>query len=333
VTGGDDEQKPPTQDDPFVFETSETPQEPALEGIAGLDLDLGAPPEQPGPALEMPAEEAPALSLDNLSEPEAPAPELPVADQALALDAPLAVEASAAPTIETAAPAPIAEDPAPQINVPASFPFSLMVEGHLTPAEQEKLLDILSRENMGIRELDLETQFQCGKLLIPRVSEYAGVLLVHALRTAAVEIKLVPSDLGELIANSPEPTTQATSASQLVAPDLSHPAEQVRVTQTDSLPDLAQFEVIGIMTASAILKTETIEAESSAQYLELLEGLTREMKFKAFRKGAVGIVKFQTQLTALRSPTDYRLTVTGTAIRPAAGNAEAAESPDLTPQT
>jgi hypothetical protein len=158
------------------------------------------------------------------------------------------------------------------------------------------------------------------------------VLLVQALRAASVEIRLVPSDLGELIANSPEHTPPPETTALPLAPDYSHPAEQVRVTQTDTLPDLKKFEVIGVMSASAILKTETIEAESSAQYLELLEGLTREMKYKAFRKGAVGIVKFQTQLSALRSPTDYRLTVTGTAIKPA--TSDDAVTPDApTPET
>src|SRR5437764_1503439 len=80
--------------------------------------------------------------------------------------------------------------PLEQVEVPTSFPFSLMIEGTLRPEEREKLIDLISREKFGIREVDLEPQLESGRILIPRISEYAGVLLVQALRNTQARLRL-----------------------------------------------------------------------------------------------------------------------------------------------
>ena len=58
-----------------------------------------------------------------------------------------------------------------------------------------------------------------------------------------------------------------------------------------------------------------VEAVHSMEYQELLERLQREIKYKAFRKGAVGVVGFSIQLTALSTPTHYRVLAMGTAVK------------------
>ena len=78
--------------------------------------------------------------------------------------------------------------------VKAAYPYSLLILGRLRPTDSEKLLDILERENYGITKKDLETQLDSGKILLPRISEYAGVLIIQNLRDCGANMKLGPSD-------------------------------------------------------------------------------------------------------------------------------------------
>ncbi len=75
----------------------------------------------------------------------------------------------------------------------ASFPFQLKITGQLEPYEKARLLDLLTSEDLGIRELDLEPQFESGQILIPQISEYLGVCIVSALRSAQVQMTLFPA--------------------------------------------------------------------------------------------------------------------------------------------
>lgn len=207
--------------------------------------------------------------------------------------------------------------------VPASFPFSLLIEGRLQPEERERLMDLVSRENMGIREVDLEPQFSGGKILIPRISEYAGVLIVQALRGAAVQMKLGPSesifsseaseDSGSInLASSPQ---EATFRTYSLSDSHSHPAEALPITQDSALPGAPSYVVVDVVHASALLKTVLVEAETSQEYQEALEALQRELKYKAYRKKANAILNFTIQLTKLTLPTQYRLQLMGSAVR------------------
>lgn len=201
--------------------------------------------------------------------------------------------------------------------VQAALPFSLLVEGHLSPQEKEKLLDIINRHDMGIRELDLEPQLDEGRILIPRISEYAGVLLVQALKSSAAKMRLGPSDK-IFLSSQTEPDhlhlgSQEIKVTSSVVP--THPAERVVLTSQSHLPNLEHFLVVDLVTASAAIRSGAVEAELSTEYQDTLEALQRELKFKAFRKGATAVINFNAQLTALSPPTHYRLMVMGSAVR------------------
>jgi hypothetical protein len=202
-------------------------------------------------------------------------------------------------------------------NVPAAYPFSLLIEGELNAHEREKLVDVLSREKMGIREVDLEPQFASHRVLIPRISEYAGILLVSALRGAQARLKLGPSD--EIYAGSDTainpPSAPGPNQSRVYSNENTHPAETLPVTPDSTLPGFPQVEVIDTITASAALRLQAVETEKSAEYQEILDALQRELKYKAYRKGAVGIVKFTIHLAPLTLPARYRLMVQGCAVR------------------
>lgn len=205
--------------------------------------------------------------------------------------------------------------------VSASFPFSLLIVGILRPEEKEKLLDLITRENMGIREIDLEPQFQAGRILIPRISEYAGILLVQALRGSHAELRLGPSDTifstTDTRTDFEETSTWEKTQTHSFSADILHPAESIVVTTQESLPGLPHPILIDTLTASAALRSNVVEAETSTEYHETVEALQRELKYKAYRRGASGIIGFKIQLQQLSSPTHYRILALGVAVKPA----------------
>jgi hypothetical protein len=190
-------------------------------------------------------------------------------------------------------------------TAPAQLPFTLRIEGKLSPQEAEKLLDVLSREKMDIREVDLEPQLEAGRVLIPRISEYAGVLLIQA------KIYFQPSDIDPSASDSVAPADFNDSFNTV---DAAPSAESLPVTQGDDLPQLGVFQVIDTLLVSGMLTTRSVEALNSNEFTILTESLMRELKFKAARRGARGITHLSIQLTPLTLPTDYRVTVSGTAV-------------------
>ena len=204
-------------------------------------------------------------------------------------------------------------------QVVAAFPFTLKIEGKLTPEESEKLVSILEREKMGISAVDLESQIEEGQILIPRISEYAGILLIQALRGVSAKILFGPSDeiystpdtREDLVGSAPQWTVQDTIAEIGAALES---ADEVVVTNTEKLPQFSKLEVLDMVVVSGLLSTAAVEAKASQQYTHLLEALMRELKFKAKRRGANGIISLTITLAPLTLPTDYRVTVSGTAV-------------------
>jgi hypothetical protein len=198
---------------------------------------------------------------------------------------------------------------APQVE--AAFPFNLLITGPLAQEEKDRLLELVMRENLGVREMDLEPQFAGDRVLIPRISEYAGVLLVQALRGTHADIRLVPAtrDPDDIF-----PVQTAIDSARTFVGD-GHAAEQLPLTADSQLPDYARFVVLDAVTASVSLRASAVEAESSAEYQEALEGLQRELKYKAYRKGANAVLNFNVTLVPLSAPFRYRLTAIGSAVK------------------
>jgi hypothetical protein len=212
--------------------------------------------------------------------------------------------------------------PTTKSAVPASFPFSILIRGELRPEEKEKLLSLIEDHQMGFRLIDLEPQLASGRILIPRISEYAGILIIQALRGTRAEMKLGTSDSifstaethdseeENFSSNVDEQTTSYSS-------DLSHPAESIPVTPMDRLPGSPKLILIDTITANAALKSTVVEAEHSSAFQEIVEALQREVKYKAFRKGATAVLNFKIQINYLSSPTHYRILAMGSAVKPA----------------
>ncbi len=311
-----------TNSSPLTEEFEETSPSESVESFESLDQlqsPFGSPIDDPGSVIgdfgfELdPAQRNPATESDPAS----------------GLWNPTSEESSANPSQPSA---PLGKSPMDRIkdfsesvpvgtpSVQASFPFSLLIEGKLTPQEQEKLLDVIHREKMGFSEMDLEPQFAAGKVLIPRISEYAGILIVQALRSIRARIWLGPAESiypSQELSSEPDPMiAQPPQPIVRLLDEGPEEPERIPVTNEPSLPGLKGFEVIDVVTASATLKTFLVEAQKSPEYEELIEALKKELKYKAFQKGATAILNFEVDLTPLKMASHYKLTALGSAVRP-----------------
>ena len=78
---------------------------------------------------------------------------------------------------------------------------------------------------------------------------------------------------------------------------------------------MTEFFLVDTLVASASLRTNVVDATSSSEYQEILEGLQRELKYKAYYRGANAIIRFSIQLMPLALPTHYRIMAMGSAIK------------------
>lgn len=204
-------------------------------------------------------------------------------------------------------------------TVPAAYPFSLMIEGKLSESDQEKLMEFLSQEGFEIRQVDLEVQLQEERILIPRISEFAGVVLVQKFRDCGVTFKFGPAAEifeSELSREDGPPLAPETLGpiSEIEWDSSPHPADKIAVLSDFKILS-TEWTALDSLTASATLKTQMVEAERSPEFERLLEALRRELKFKAHRLGANAIFGFKLNLLPLATPTHYRMVVEGTAVR------------------
>ncbi|MCC7440264.1 MAG: hypothetical protein IT285_01440 [Bdellovibrionales bacterium] len=203
--------------------------------------------------------------------------------------------------------------------VAAAYPFSLLVTGRLSEVDQARLLDLIGTQQMGFSERDLEPQLTAGRLPLPRISEYAGIMVVQLLRDANVVMQFGPSDT----IYASESTTTAeddilggdtSGQSRVVADHGSTDVDRIPVVTSEKIPGWDYWHVLETLALSAGIVTQSVEARRSPEYTETLEALLRELRFRALRRRAHGITGLKIQLDSLGLPTHYRLTVSGQAV-------------------
>ena len=204
------------------------------------------------------------------------------------------------------------------VSSPA-YPFHLRIDGFLTEVERERLLEILNQENMGIREIELEPQMEAGKILLPRISEFAGIMIVQALRDSAAIFSLFPSDR-EL---EQQPHTLFVPSGEESSWVYSSSGGN---TQADHIPLIAgngdkeleeseKWKALDAVSASFYLTTTQVETTHSTAYQDALDSVQRKLKYAAYAIGADAVVQFNLQLNTLASASKYHLLGSGTAVK------------------
>lgn len=203
--------------------------------------------------------------------------------------------------------------------VVAATPYSLLIRGHLKLHEREALVQILTRENLDVREVELEPQFQAGHILIPRISEYAGVLIVQALRNSGAEMRLGPSERiyisKETIDDDALIFPDNPEAELLLTEDGDSPADWIPLTPDATVSDRKIEETLDTLHGSMNLKAAHVAHPQSPVFQDALEKLKRQLKFQAHHRGANALISFKYELHPLEGQTVYKLVVQATAVR------------------
>jgi hypothetical protein len=205
--------------------------------------------------------------------------------------------------------------------VDALRPFHLRIIGKLPPLEKERFVELLTRENFGIREVDLEIQLEAGQILLPQISEYAAVLVAQTLKGAPVELRLSPSDL-ETAAPSDALSNLSTASSTPLSAPSSHAAESIPITPNDTLSGSGEseklaLEPLDVLIATGLIREPEWKAESSDAFGEIVEALKRELRFKAYLKKADALVRFEAKVISSPwiSDKECRVQVSAVAVR------------------
>jgi uncharacterized protein YbjQ (UPF0145 family) len=202
----------------------------------------------------------------------------------------------------------------------AETPFSLVIEGAIRPHEREGLVNILTRENLGIREVELEPQFAAGHILIPRISEYAGVMIIQALRNTTAKIRLGPSERIFVSRQAEDSTDRlivppSPEAELFIHEEGSDRAETVLLTSADTIPGQKLLTAIDTLHNSMNLKSFSLSQPQSPMFQDAIERLKKQLKFQAHHRGANALVGFKYTLHPLEGQTTYKLVVEARAVR------------------
>jgi|GEM_PF-2673196 len=201
----------------------------------------------------------------------------------------------------------------------AETPYSLVIEGPIRMHEREALLQILSRENLGIREVELEPQFAAGHILIPRISEYAGVMIVQALRNTTAKMRLGPSERIFV-------SQQAEDDDRLIMPPTPDSeifrneenldrVETVVLTSAETIPGRKLLQAIDTLHTSMNLKSVSLSQPQSPLFQDAIERLKKQLKFQAHHRGANALVGFKYTLHPLEGHATFKLVVEARAVR------------------
>lgn len=202
----------------------------------------------------------------------------------------------------------------------AETPYSLAIEGPIRQHEREALVNILTRENLGIREVELEPQFAAGHILIPRISEYAGVMIVQALRNTTAKIRLGPSErifVSRESADSEDPLIMPpTPESEVfITEEATERADTVLLTSADSIPGQKLLAAIDTLHNSMNLKAFSLSQPQSPIFQDAIERLKKQLKHQAHHRGANALVGFKYTLHPLEGQTMYKLVVEARAVK------------------
>lgn len=233
--------------------------------------------------------------------------------------------------------------------VAAEFPFKLMVDGQLEIHEQERLLEILKREELGIPPLELETQFQNGRILIPHVSEYTAILLAQTLRNSKARLRILQSesalqDAEEVsIAKSLEIDPSTNRASHPVIENTTVPENNSSGSnlygnlgqfELTSKPHLSRSkeehqEVIDTFQLAGFVKGHAQSPPDSQALQQLTERLKDQLKSLAKIKGADGVTHFKIEIEPKPHSFEVWVKVEGLAVKRLLESQRPSQSPGL----
>jgi hypothetical protein len=192
------------------------------------------------------------------------------------------------------------------------YPFHLRIHGHCGPYERDKLFLFLSENPIGLSTSELDLQIQAGKIFFPRISEFSAVKLIQELRDSGLSFQLNPSDQDEAVVTREAPRTfhyQNPSFAESGSPD-----QEIPILNENSKPD-APYQELEEVSVTQFVRTDLIEVENSAIIQEVIERMTEALKQKARIKGGNALMYLKREITPLRLPSQYQISLKANVIR------------------
>jgi|GEM_PF-3966682 len=208
--------------------------------------------------------------------------------------------------------------------VMAENPFTLSIKGSLDSTEQERLLEILKREDIGIPPLELETQFQNHSVMIPQISEYTAILIAQALRNSKTTMSITEGD-SALYDEATEPRQSSTSHSNTnygsqepsaAASTYAH-TRHLEITAKSHLSQSSTEleEAVDTFQLAGFVKGHGQAPPDSQAISHLSERLKEQMRSLASIKGADGITQFKMSIEPNAHTLEIWIKIEGVAVK------------------
>lgn len=216
-------------------------------------------------------------------------------------------------------------------SVEANPAFSLFARGDFDEKKIEFIRGVLESDSYGVRFEDVALQLSAGKLLVPRISEFAAIQL-------AQKIFDIVNDLEVGLADEIMPSADESEiGSELIDParyrqheeearDLAEEPDSEEDVFTSSVNDLAGYQITRILSAitlSDIIPAEIAENPDSKEFEERSDKLIHALASRAFKLGAHGVIGIGFSVKLIEGYRDkngeparaYRMLASGTAVR------------------
>lgn len=116
-------------------------------------------------------------------------------------------------------------------KIEANPPYSLLASGQFTEEQQRLIIGVVSGQNLGIHPDELTVQLSMGKLLIPRISEYAAIFIAQKIRDIVTDLKI---DLSENVFMGKVGTETHLNDEPLISPPAADNGENIEFSDFDS---------------------------------------------------------------------------------------------------
>lgn len=176
-------------------------------------------------------------------------------------------------------------------------------------------------------EEQVKSRLMRGMLLVPRISEYAGIFLCHKLRRFDIDILMGPSDEIHPPKHQETPETGIISKTSLLQ-NQSHQFQfdnprldlsQIIVAATQSLEGYQIIRYMGVASEHKMLDSSIVEDEGSTEIPHHYQELAGRLKAHALKNHSNAVVGLNYQLTPIPGEFGlgghkYRLTCTGNLV-------------------
>lgn len=206
--------------------------------------------------------------------------------------------------------------------------FSVLIKNVRYIEDVNDILSLLREFNLLSDSEDvMKGRLMRGTLLVPRISEFAAILLSHKLRKFDIDIQLGLSDEIHPPKHQETPETGIVSKHNLYQNQSHHfhfddpklEISQIIVSATSNLEGYQVVKYMGIASEHKMLEAALVEDENSSEVPAHYQELAQKLKAHALKANSNAVVGLNYQLTPIPSEygmsnNRYRLTCTGNLV-------------------